>query len=75
VFVLITVLDGCEVLPGSKYKTTCQNQTAEQQQRQTGERCHVTAAANFRIKLVLGESFHDGWFPVLFRETTFRALL
>src|ERR1044072_8966955 len=49
VFVFITVLDGCEVLLGSEDKTTCQDQAAEQQQRQSGERCHVASAANFRI--------------------------
>src|SRR5215212_1073727 len=58
VFVLITVLDGCEVLLSGKNKTTCQYKTAEQQQRQTGERCRVACAANLRIKLVLGKSLH-----------------
>lgn len=58
VFAFITVLDGSEVLLGGKNKTTRQYQTAEQQQRQTGERCHVACAANLRVKLVLGKSFH-----------------
>ncbi|HSD45334.1 MAG TPA: hypothetical protein VLB87_01880, partial [Pyrinomonadaceae bacterium] len=58
VFVLITVLNGSEVLFGSEDKTTCQNETAEQQQRQTGERCRVACAANLRVKLVFGKSFH-----------------
>src|SRR5215213_191355 len=58
VFVLITVLDGSEVLLGGKNKTACHYEAAEQQQRQTGERCSVARAANLRVKLVFGKSFH-----------------